>query len=95
VKVLLHAGASADLAEAGDWYEARRPGLAGELIVEVDRALEAIGESPLAWPMWPGMPASRNIRRFLLGRFPFALPYKLESDRAVVLAVAHVKRRPG
>jgi toxin ParE1/3/4 len=95
VKILLHAAASADLAEAGDWYEARRPGLAAELVVEIGRALEILAENPLTWPIWPGMPANRNIRRFLLRRFPFALPYQVESDRAIVLAVAHVKRRPG
>jgi hypothetical protein len=28
-------------------------------------------------------------------RFPFALPYVMREDLVVVLAIAHVRRRPG
>jgi hypothetical protein len=41
VKVVLHAGAAADLTSAGDWYESQRPGLGLELRDEIAR-----GEAP-------------------------------------------------
>jgi toxin ParE1/3/4 len=95
VKVVLHAGAVADLSAAGDWYESQRPGLGLDLAGEVERALDVIGENPATWPQWPGAPQDLRIRRFLLPRFPFALAYLMEDERVVVLAVAHAKRRPG
>ena len=95
MKVVLHPAAVADLSAAGDWYERQRPGLGVDLIEEIERALEVIAESPTAWPRWPGAPTDLEIRRVLLPRFPFALPYLIQPDRIVVLAVAHEKRRPG
>jgi len=70
VKVVLHPAAVADLSAAGDWYERQRPGLGVDLIVEIERALEVIAESPTAWPRWPDAPTELEIRRVLLPRFP-------------------------
>ena len=95
MKIVLHPAAVADLSAAGDWYERQRPGLGVDLIEEIERALEVIAESPTAWPRWPDAPTELEIRRVLLPRFPFALPYLIQSNGIVVLAVAHEKRRPG
>ena len=66
-----------------------------DLQQEVSRAVVAIGESPGTWPFWPGIEAARSARRFLLSRFPFGIAYRLEADEVVVVAVAHLRRRPG
>ncbi len=95
MRVVLHAGAVADLTAAGDWYESQVPGLGLDLADEVQRALDVIAESPSTWPLWPGIPETLNVRRFLLTGFPFAIAYALEADRVVILAVAHLRRRPG
>jgi plasmid stabilization system protein ParE len=95
VKVLLHTGATADVTSAGDWYKARQPSLSVDFLAEVSRALEVIGETPRTWPMWPKTPPTREIRRYLLSRFPFALAYQVLPGRVVVLAVAHVRQKPG
>jgi len=34
-------------------------------------------------------------RRILLRRFPYQIVYRLKPDGIVVVAVAHLKRRPG
>ncbi len=62
---------------------------------EVFQALEIIEEAPETWPEWPGIAHTPPIRRYLLWDFPFALPFVVLEDRVVVLAVAHVRRRPG
>jgi hypothetical protein len=80
---------------AGDWYEVQVPGLGLDLVEEFDRALEAIAERPLTWPLWPGMGEEVGARRFLLARFPFAIAYIVEADEIIVLAAAHLRRRPG
>jgi len=94
MKILLHAGATADLEAAEDWYESQRRGLGDDLRAEVDRALEIIRENPETWPRWPDSTPSPLVRRFLLSRFPYALAYVAEADRVIVIAVAHTKRQP-
>jgi len=95
VRVRIHPGATADLTSAGDWYELQLPGLGADLSDDVDRALDAIAERPMTWPLWPGVDEAVGVRRFLLARFPFAVGYTVEGNEVVVLAVAHLRRRPG
>jgi len=64
VRIVLHAGAVADLTAAGDWYEAQLPGLGLDLADEVQHALDVISESPNTWPLWPGVSENRGVRRF-------------------------------
>ena len=95
MRVRFHPGAAADLSSAGDWYEQQLSGLGADLVDEVDHALDVIAERPMAWPLWPGVGEAIGARRFLLPRFPFGLGYLVEGNEVVVLAVAHLKRRPG
>ena len=95
MRVRLHPGAAEDLGAAGDWYESQVPGLGLDLMDEVQRALDAICERPETWPLWPGIAQDVGVRRFLLARFPFAIAYVVEAEDLVVLAIAHVRRRPG
>ena len=95
MRVRLHPGAATDLTSAGDWYELQLSGLGASLTDEVDHALDAIGERPMTWPLWPGIGEAVGVRRFLLARFPFAIGYVVEGTEVVVLAVAHLSRRPG
>jgi toxin ParE1/3/4 len=49
----------------------------------------------MTWPLWPGIDEASGIRRFLLTRFPFAVGYFVEADTITILAIAHLRRRPG
>jgi plasmid stabilization system protein ParE len=91
----LHPEANAELAASAEWYERQQPGLGLAFSSAVFRALDTIGEQPDTWPEWPGVRHTPPIRRFILADFPFAVPYVVLEDRVVVLAVAHVRRRPG
>ena len=95
MRVRIHSGAAADLTSAGDWYEKQLPGLGLEFAEETGRALDAIAEAPATWPPWPGVDESSAVRRFLLARFPFAVGYTVKADEVIVLAIAHLRRRPG
>jgi plasmid stabilization system protein ParE len=95
MRVRLHPDAVADLTSAGDWYELQVAGLGADLAGEVERALRLISAQPTVWPPWPGLAQGLDVRRFLLARFPFAIAFMLESDEVVVLAIAHLRRRPG
>lgn len=90
--VELHEDAAADLEAAIDWYDSEGPGTGRQLEDEVDAAMDRIAEFPLAWPPWRSDPRFRFIRVL---RFPYHLPYYVDGERAIVMAVAHDKRRRG
>ena len=75
------------------WYEERQRGLGDAFFIEVERAAAVIESAPARWPTWPGTPDELGIRRFLLSRFPYALAYA-SGPRPVILAIAHLRRRP-
>lgn len=94
--VELYFEAYPEVEAAVNWYEDQRTGLGAEFFAAVHTSLQEISTAPRAWPLWPE-PRARalGVRRFLMDRFPYALPYLAMEDRLVVLAVAHVRRRPG
>ena len=95
MRIQLHPQAEEELYEAARWYENQVPGLGGDLMTEVDLWLDAVPETPMAWPRWPGVKTLEPpIRRAVLGRFPFAIPYQAFQERVWVLAFAHTSRRP-
>ena len=75
-----------------DYYESRQPGLGGELEDEIDAVLTVILQLPEAAPPWKG---ATDRRVAMLDRFPFTLPYQIIGGTIVVLALAHLSRRPG
>lgn len=89
-----HPAATEELDEAAEWYDAQLPGLSLELFDAVDEAIALIVEHPVAWQR-DSVVAGREIRRFVMRRFPFAIVYYAVDDIIQVVAVAHGKRRPG
>ena len=87
--VLIRPEAEADLAEACQWYEEQRPGLAERFLLSVEAALSGIERFPESFPV-----VYNQVRRVLLRRFPYGIFYLLEESRVVVLAVFHCKRDP-
>ena len=73
------------------WYEERRAGLGAEFYDTVARTMDKILEMPEAGPLFERL----NARRMLVPGFPYQIVYRLDSDDIRVIAVAHLKRRPG
>jgi toxin ParE1/3/4 len=90
-RVEFHVAAQGELFDAIAYYESRAPGLGEQFYGEVRRILSSISEHPeIGKPIWS------TRRRFLLGRFPYAIVYRVLEDGSVrVLAVMHLRRRPG
>ena len=88
--VLFHPLARDELAAAVEFYEGQAKGLGAELAAEVRRTLTRLSALP-----YSGSPTEEDVRRALVRRFPFAIVYRLESDRLLVVAVMHLRRRPG
>ncbi len=91
----LDAEAEEELRAAADWYEAQKLGLGKDFLDAIDDALDRLRKSPGAASLVASVPASWNVRRVLVHRFPYAIVF-VELEREVrVLAAAHGKRRPG
>ena len=89
-QVIVHDEAEAEFREAAIFYESQASGLGDDLIAEVKGAIESVVRYPEAGPVVRG-----GARRRLVLRFPYAVIYRIEPDRIVVLAVMHTSRRPG
>jgi toxin ParE1/3/4 len=89
MKLIFHPDADAELTEAAQYYESRRPGLGSDYLTEVERALDQILTNPEASPKIGG-----RVRRKPLWRFPYNLIYAVYPERIRIVAFAHQKRRP-
>lgn len=94
MSIYLHPGAETELRNVAAWYDQRRAGLASGFLAHLAVALNLIESDPERWPPWPGLQADPPIRRFVLTRFPYVVPYLVRDDLIVVLAIAHVRRQP-
>jgi toxin ParE1/3/4 len=93
--VELAAEALAEANGAATWYENRRPGLGDRFLSELDATLSRVAEAPSSFPRLLDVPPELGVRRTLMRRFPYGLIF-VELDTSVrVIAVAHLKRRPG
>lgn len=86
-ELVVRAAAAADIEDAHGWYERARPGLGEEFLDAVTTALNRIRDNPVLYPV-----VHRDTRRALVPRFPYALFYRAESDRILVIACFHAKQ---
>jgi len=71
------------------WYERQSRGLGYEFLDELDRVVRRINAYPES-----SAELTRGLRRALLSRFPYGLVYGIDADSIIVVAVAHLHRRP-
>jgi plasmid stabilization system protein ParE len=84
--------ASDEFTEAVRWYETRRPGLGAALYGAVNATIEGIERQP---EIGTAAYLDPQTRRMLVVRFPYQVVYHLHRDEIVIVAIAHLKRRPG
>lgn len=73
-------------------YELRHDGLGRELLTAVRDAVRLIAENPAAWQ---ASEYGRDVRRFVMDRFPFTIVYTELANEILILAIAHTSREPG
>ena len=94
MRVRLLAEAEDEAREAARWYDERQPDLGLDFLDAVARALEAIEATPQRFGRVPKLRTQRDVRRYILPRFPYTIVYEVLADEVLVLAVAHDRRRP-
>jgi mRNA-degrading endonuclease RelE of RelBE toxin-antitoxin system len=90
MKVEMLGIAELELLDAVSYYETEQQGLGERLLDEVERGQGQIAQYPHAWSK-----VSRRSRRYRLRRFPYGLIYQVVGEKALILAVMHLHRRPG
>jgi plasmid stabilization system protein ParE len=82
--------AEADLEQAASWYDVEQAGLGSRFLGDVDQVFGRIRERPQQFPAISG-----DIRRALLHTFPYAVYFRDTEETIRVLAVLHLRRKPG
>jgi len=79
------APARAELREAIDFYDDRRPGLGADFSAEVKSTIDRILLNPTTWAR-----TSERSRRCRLRRFPYAVIYQIRGDEILIAARPHL-----
>jgi plasmid stabilization system protein ParE len=84
-----HPEAELELHEAATYYEVSVAGLGRRFGDEVARVVELVLEHPEM-----GAKLDKNLRHFVLARFPFSVVYSFTRDLVYIVAIAHGSREP-
>src|SRR5262249_38342912 len=79
-----------ELDEAAAYYEKQREGLGEQFAEEVENTLQRILHHPQVWTK-----LAENTRRCRTNRFPYGVVYQVRGEDIVVVAVMHLRRKPG
>lgn len=80
-------GAQLDLEESAIWYEEQVPGVGRRFTEAVALTEKKLQRAPLL-----GRPDRRNTRKWRVRHFPHNLIYREETNRILIVAIAHPKR---
>lgn len=86
--------AEAELRAAAEWYD-DRAGLGDDLVAEVLAATSKIVAMPGAFAPAHGVRADVGAREATVKRFPYRVVFVELEQEVRVVALAHVRRRPG
>jgi toxin ParE2 len=89
MKVRFLLPAQYELDEAIEYYNSEVPELGNAFLLETLAVMERICQYPEGWH-----PLSPNTRRCRLRRFPYGIVYAMLDGGIVILAVAHLHRKP-
>jgi len=90
MRYAFHPDAQKELRNAIDYYEDCRSELGLEFAKEVYSTIQRIINFPLAWSSF-----SKNTKRCLTNRFPFAVVYQIVGEETIIIAIMQLNRKPG
>ena len=81
--------AEIELEEEVKYFNDQQEGLGYEFAKEVADTITRILKYPEAWTK-----LSKRTRRCRTNRFPYGVIYQIRGDRILIVAIAHLRRRP-
>lgn len=89
MKIKIAKIAQQEFNDAKGFYEIEQAGLGMRFEKEIKNAILRIKQFPYAWPI------ERNeIRHYLVHKFPYKILYSIQENNIVLLAFAHLHRKP-
>jgi plasmid stabilization system protein ParE len=88
--VEFHPEAEAEFIAAAQYYESQAENLGLDFILAVERSYQRLMTFPES-----GHSFGSRLRRVLVPGFPYGLLYRADPNRILIVAVAHLRRRPG
>jgi hypothetical protein len=85
-----HPEARLEYLEAARFYESCRRGLGAAFALEVEATIKRILETPERWRV-----LEQDIRTCRTRVFPYSILYTIEASTVLIIAVMHLRRRPG
>ena len=90
MRFIFHPDAEIEFEQIVTYYESKQDGLGLELADEVLATIARILDFPQVGSLF-----SKNTRRCVANRFPYGIIYQIHGDTVRIIAVAHLRRRPG
>jgi hypothetical protein len=81
--------AQQELDEAIEYFNCESSGLGDQFLLEVLDALARVRQFPNAWHLY-----TENSRRCRTRRFPYGIVYQVLEGELLIVAVAHLHRKP-
>ncbi|MFH1258844.1 MAG: type II toxin-antitoxin system RelE/ParE family toxin [Elusimicrobiota bacterium] len=75
--------------EAQEFYEIEQTGLGRRFETEIKHSLMRVIQYPSAWPF-----ECKEIHRYFVHKFPYKILYSIQEDKVIILAFAHLHRKP-
>jgi plasmid stabilization system protein ParE len=88
--VEFHPEARAEAMHAAAYYEARQQGLGRRFIENLANTIERIRSYPQLFRV-----IEADLRKCRVPRFPYGVIYRHTQDRIDIIAVMHLRQRPG
>lgn len=76
--------------ESARYFDERGEDLGDYFVRDIEATIAKILQNPFTWRK-----VSRHARRCLASNFPYGVIYAVENDHVTILAVAHLRRKPG
>ncbi len=89
LRLVVQPESNLDIQAAAVWYEDQRSGLGTRFLDELDQVFRRIADNPGQFPC-----LEDEVRRALLGHFPYGVYFHVEEGSVNVLAVLHLHRQP-
>ena len=89
MEVIFNELAVREMNDAIAYYELQFSGLGTAFKEEIQKAINRIIKYPKAWPI-----VDKDIRKYILHKYPYNVLYSLEKDHLYIIAIAHQHRKP-
>ena len=90
MKFQYHPEAAKELTSSIQYYDDKSVGLGAEFLDEIEECIAQV----LTYPQ-SGSLLTNKSRRILLNRFPYEIIYDVSENVMTIIAVKHLKRKPG